>query len=139
MSQENVKIVRAHFDARNRRDLTTLFTLWRSDAEIDWSRSRGPLKGVYRGHRELETFWNEFWSTFVEAQVEAHGFTDAGSEVVVPNTAHMQGRDGIEVVARSALVYTVENRQITRLRLFQEQAEAHEAVGLSEQDAHVDS
>ena len=98
MSQENVEIVRRHFEARNRRDLMTLLALWRSDAEIDWSQSRGPLKGVYRGHRELETFWNEFWSTFEEVQVEAHGFTEIGSEVVVPNTAHLHGREGIEVV-----------------------------------------
>ena len=132
MSQENVEVVRAHFDARNRRDLTTLLALWRSDAEIDWSQSRGPLKGVYRGHRELATFWNELWSTFEVVQVEAHGFTEVGSEVVVPNTAHMQGRDGIEVIARSNFVYTVENGQITRLRMFQERAEALEAAGLSE-------
>ena len=137
MSQQNVEVVRRHNEAWNRRDLMTLLTLWRSDAEIDWSRSRGPLKGVYCGRGEQETFWNEFWSTFMEAQVEMHGFTDAGSEVVVQNTAHMQGRDGIEVVARSALVYTVEDGQITRLRLFQEQTEALEAVGLSEQDAHA--
>ena len=133
MSQENVEVVRAHFDARNRRDLTTLFTLWRSDAEIDWSRSRGPLKGVYRGHRELETFWNEFWSTFAELQVEAHSFTEVGSEVVVPNTAHLRGREGIEVIARSTFVFTVEKGQITHQRMFQERAEALEAAaGLRE-------
>jgi ketosteroid isomerase-like protein len=139
MSQENVEIVQRHIDAYNRRDLMTLLALWRSDAEIDWSRSRGPLRGVYRGHRELETFWKEFWSMFEEIQVETHGFTEMGSEVVVPNTAHMHGREGVEVVARSAFVYTVENRQITRLRMFQEQAKALEAVGLSEQGAHADS
>ena len=132
MSQENVEIVRAHFDARNRRDLTTLLTLWRSDGEIDWSRSRGPLRGVYRGHRELEAFWNELWSTFAELQVEPHGFTEVGSEVVVPNTAHMQGREGIEVIARSTQVQTLENGQIIRLRMFQERAEALQAAGLSE-------
>jgi ketosteroid isomerase-like protein len=137
MSQENVEVVRRHTEAWNGRDLITLLTLWRSDAEIDWSRSRGPLKGVYCGHRELETFWNEFWSTFEEVQVETHGFTEAGSEVVTSNTAHMLGRDGIEVIARSNFVYTVENGQITRLRMFQERAEALEAAGLSEQDAHA--
>jgi ketosteroid isomerase-like protein len=61
-----------------------------------------------------------------------HGFTEAGSEVVVPNTAHVRGREGIEVIARSAFVFTVENGQITRLRLFQERAEALEAAGLRE-------
>ena len=113
-------------------DLTTWLALFRSDAEIDWSRSRGPLKGVYRGHGELEVFWDAFWSTFEEVQVEMHGFTEVGSEVVVPNTAHVRGRQGIEVIARSTFVFTVENGQITRLRMFQERAEALEAAGLSE-------
>jgi len=139
MSQENVEIVQRHFEARNGRDLMTLLALWRSDAEIDWSQSRGPLKGVYRGHRELETFWNELWSTFKVVQVEAHGFTEIGSEVVVPNTAHLHGREGIEVVARSTFVFTVENGQITRQRMFQEEDKALEAARLSEQDAHTDS
>ncbi|MEK6327616.1 MAG: nuclear transport factor 2 family protein [Actinomycetota bacterium] len=132
MSQENVEVVRRHVEAWNRRDMATLSALWRSDSEIDWSRARGPLKGVYRGRGERETFWNEFFSTFEEAHIESHGFTDAGSEVVVSNAAHFRGREGIEVTARSTNVYTVENGQITRLRMFQERAEALEAAGLSE-------
>jgi hypothetical protein len=36
------------------------------------------------------------------------------------------------VSARSTQVFTVENGQITRLRLFQERADALEAVGLRE-------
>ena len=129
----------AHIEAWNRRDLTTLLALWRSDAEIDWSRPEGRSKASIAVIREIETFWNEFWSTFEEVEVETHGFTEAGSEVVVSNTAHMRGREGIEVIARSTFVYTVENGQITRLRMFQERAEALEAAGLSEQDAHADS
>jgi ketosteroid isomerase-like protein len=124
--------VRRWFEAWNRRDRTMCLALFRSDAEIDWSRARGLLKGVYRGRSEIEVFWDEFWSTFEEVQLEAHGFTDAGPEVVVPNTAHVRGRDGIEAVACSTLVYTVANGHITRQRLFQEEAQALEAVGLSE-------
>ena len=44
----------------------------------------------------------------------------------------MRGREGMEVIARSTFVYTVENGQITRIRMFQERAEALEAVGLEE-------
>src|SRR5215216_6554695 len=124
MSQENVEIVQRGIEAFNRRDLRKWLASFRSGAEIDWSRSRGPLKGFYRGHRELEVFWDAFWSTFDDVQVEYHGFTEVGSEVVVPNTAHIRGRQGIEVVARSTFVYTVENGQITRHRLFQERADA---------------
>jgi hypothetical protein len=44
----------------------------------------------------------------------------------------MQGREGIEVGAKSTQVFTVKNGKITRLRLFQERAEALKAVGLRE-------
>jgi ketosteroid isomerase-like protein len=132
MSGENVGTVRRGLEAWNRRDLTEWLSSFRSSGEIDWSRSRGPLKGVYRGRRGQETFFEAFWSTFEDVQVEYHGFTEMGSEVVVPNTAHIRGRQGIEVVARSAFVFTVERGLITRLRMFQERAEALEAAGLSE-------
>ena len=132
MSQENVGAVRRHNEAWNRRDLTTWLASFHPDAEIDWSRSRGPLKGVYRGHGEFKTFWGEFWSTFEDVQVEYHDLTEVGSDVVVANTAHMRGREGIKVIARSTLVFTVEDGQITCLRLFQERAEALEAAGITE-------
>jgi ketosteroid isomerase-like protein len=132
MSQENVEIVRRMNEAWNGRDHGAWLAAYSPEAEIDWSRSRGPLKGVYRGYDELEAFWDAFWSTFEDVQVEYHGFTEVGREVVVPNTAHIRGRQGIEVVARSTFVYTVENGQITRNRMFQERAEALEAAGLPE-------
>jgi ketosteroid isomerase-like protein len=132
MAQESVEIVRHSIEAWNGRDLTTWTASLHPDAEIDWSRSRAPFKDVYRGRDGIETFWDVFWSTFEDVHIEAHGFTEVGSEVVVPITAHMRGREGIEVISRNALTFWVENGQITRLRMFQEQAEALEAVGLRE-------
>jgi ketosteroid isomerase-like protein len=87
---------------------------------------------VYHGHEGLRAFWDAFWSTFAEVQLETHDVSETGSEVVVPNTAHFRGREGIEVTARSAFVFTLEAGQITRLRMFQERADALEAAGLSE-------
>ena len=132
MSQENVEIVRRHIEAWNRRDLTTWLDMLRSDAEIDWSRARGPFKGVYRGYDRLKVFWEVWWTTFEDLQIETYGFADAGAEVVVSNTAHARGRDGIEVTARSAFLFAVENGQITCWRRFQERAAALEAAGLRE-------
>jgi ketosteroid isomerase-like protein len=132
MSQENVEVVRRSLDAWNRRDLGTWLATFLPDAELDWSRSRGPLKGIYRGHRALAAFSEEFWSTFEEVQLEAYGFTEAGSEVVYSNTAQVRGREGIEVIARSTLVNTVKDGQITRIRMYQERIEALEAAGLKE-------
>jgi ketosteroid isomerase-like protein len=132
MSQENVEIVRRALEAWNRRDPITWSALWRSDGVIDWSRARGPLRGVYRGEDEREAFRDDLWSTFQYVKVETHGYIESGSEVVVPHTAHFRGRDGIEVTASSTLLYTVENGQITLLRLFQERDEALEAAGMRE-------
>jgi len=131
MSGENAEIVRRHVEAWNRRDRAAYVASFRPDAEIDWSRARALYRGVYRGREQQKAFWDEFWSTFEDSQ-QIHDLTEAGSEVVVWNTSHMWGRDGIEVTARSAIVFTVENGEITRLRLFHEQAEALEAVGVSE-------
>jgi ketosteroid isomerase-like protein len=132
MSEENVEIVRRWIEAWNRRDLTAALALWSSDAEIDWSRANGPFKGVYRGHQRLETFWNESWSTFEVVDLELHDFRQTRPYVVASNTAHMRGRDGIEVTARSTFVFTIENGLITRQQMFQERAEGLEAVGLRE-------
>jgi ketosteroid isomerase-like protein len=132
MSDENVEIVRRGLEAWNRRDLTTWLASFDLDAEVDWSRSRGPLMGVYRGHAGLETFWEAWFSTFEQVQIEIQGFTEVGSEVVVANTGHVRGRQGIEVIARSSFVFTIGSGQITRMTMFQEQAEALEAVGLRE-------
>ena len=128
---EDVEIVRRGIEAWNRRDVAGALAGWSPDAEIDWSRSLGPLKGIYRGHQGLKTFWNEFWSTFEMVKIETHGFTLIRSNVVVPNTAHLRGRDGIEVIARSTFVFTVENGLTTSLRLFQRKAEALDAANRS--------
>jgi ketosteroid isomerase-like protein len=133
MSQENVEVVRRHTESWNRRNLGAWLALFASDAEIDWSRSQGPFKGVYRGHGELEAFWNVWWSTFEDVQLETtHGFAEAGSEVVYSQTTHIRGREGIELSARSTFLFTVEGGLITRFRMFDERAEALEAAGLSE-------
>jgi ketosteroid isomerase-like protein len=95
-------------------------------------RERGGRSKVSIAVRASARPFDEFWSTFQYVQLETYDVTEVGSDVVISNTAHMRGRDGIEVSARSTLVYTVENGQITRLRMFQERAEALEAAGLRE-------
>ena len=90
----HVEIVRRQIEAWNGRDLTTWLALFRSDAEIDWSRARAPFRGVSRGQGELEAFWDEFWSTFEDVQLETYGFAEAGSEVVYSNTSQVGGARG---------------------------------------------
>jgi len=63
---------------------------------------------------------------------EPERFIDAGESVVVPNMVHIRGRDGIEVSARSAIVFTFRSHRITRMCLYQETEQALKAVGLEE-------
>jgi ketosteroid isomerase-like protein len=131
MSQENVEIVQRHIEAFNRRDLRTWLATFRADAEIDWSRARGAAKGVYRGRGGHKAFW-DVWLTFEGVEIESYDVAEAGSEVVVPNTTTFRGRQSIQVTASSAFVFTVENGQIARFRMFQQRADALEAAGLQE-------
>jgi hypothetical protein len=129
MSQENVEIVRQAIRAWNRRDATELEALWHPDAEVDWSRSIGPLKGVYRGRGARATFADAFFSTFDDVQTEAHDFIDRRRRPQHrphPRTRRDRGgrKEHVRVHGRERTDHT--------LRMFQERAEALEAAGLSE-------
>ena len=139
MSQENIEVVRDAIAAYNRRDLEALTALNHPDVEMDWSASRGVEAGVYRGWDEVSRFYQRYFETFEEIIIEPDRFIGFGDSVVVPNHAEVRGRDGINAVARSALVFELRNGLIARFCLYQETHEALEAVGLSEQDARTDS
>ena len=132
MSRESVELVRRVIDAFNRRDVDALRALNHPDIEIDWSASLGPEPRIYRGPEEAAEFFNNYLGIFERVHLVPERFIDSGDLVVVPNTAQLRGRDGIQTVARSALVYEVRGGRILRLRLHQETSDALDAVGLSE-------
>jgi ketosteroid isomerase-like protein len=132
MSQENVEVVRQALDAYTRRDVEALRALADPDVELDWSESRGWLAGVYSGIDETLRFYGGYFEAFETIVIEPDRFIEAGDSVVVPNIARQRGRDGVEVSARSTLVFTVGSRRITRICLYQETEQAFEALGLSE-------
>jgi len=138
MSQENVEIVRAAVDAWNRGDWDAALKDGAPSFEFDFSRSVGPRRGVY-SLDQMRGFFHEFVESWESNRIEADEFIEAGEHVVTPNTLYVRGRDGIEVQARAAWVWTLREGRITRLCFYQERQEALEAVGLFEQDAHADS
>src|SRR5512144_178457 len=85
MSEENVEIVRALYEAFARRDGESPFSVYAPDIEWDMSRSAIPLPGeeaVYHGHEGVRRYarvWLEAWG-FVDAPLER--LVDAGDEVV---------------------------------------------------------
>lgn len=132
MSRENVAVVMQSLDAYARRDIQALRAITDADVQLDWSASRGWLAGVYKGIDQALGFYEGYFEAFAEIEFEPHGIIEAGDSVVVPNVARQRGRDGIEVSARSTLVFTVRKRKITRICLYQEKAQALAALGLVE-------
>jgi ketosteroid isomerase-like protein len=56
----------------------------------------------------------------------------ADPDIVLDWSASERGRDGIEVSARATFVFTLRNRKITRICLYQETGQALKSLGLSE-------
>jgi len=132
MSDENLDVVRRAIDAYNRRDFEAIRALNHPDVEVDWSASRGLGAGIYRGSDEAIDFMRDFLETFEDVRMEPDRYVEAGDLVVVPNTTHIRGRDGIETVARSALFFELREGRVTQIRLYQETSEALDAAGLTE-------
>ena len=132
MSRENVEIVQRAIDAFNRRDLEALARFADPELEMDWSRSRGVEAGIYRGVQDARGVWNEFLDIFDQVTVSPEEFIDLGDRVLVPHRTRMRGREGIEVQTQSAFVVTLRSGRVVGWTLYQEKAEALEAVGMRE-------
>ena len=93
MSQENVEIVKAVYDAYNREDWDAVFKDAAPGCELDFSRALGPWRGVF-GLDQIRRLTEEFRETWESTWLEPHGFIEAGDLVVVPSTQHLKGRVG---------------------------------------------
>jgi ketosteroid isomerase-like protein len=124
-------VVRRHIDAYNRRDLRALRALSSPDVELDWTASRWLGAGLYSGVEAVLCFLQDYFDTFEEVIIEPESFTAAGHSVMVANAARMRGREGIEVVARSTLAFTVRSGKVSRVCLHQKPS-APASASLSE-------
>ncbi len=131
MSQVNVEIARAAVDALNRGDWNAALKDAAPDFELDLSRGMGPDAGVYEGDQARE-WWDRFTESWESISFEPREFVPVDEHVVIPLTMRARGRDGIEVPSRPTWVLTFGNGVLARVRMYQERADALEAVGLRE-------
>jgi uncharacterized protein len=140
MSQENIELVRRMLDIYNERSFAENAEL--IDPEIVWDLSRVELPegASYTGRLELSGFVETWEEGFESEHVEAEEILDAGDRVVVLVRHRGRGRfSGIDVDQTYAMVWTLRDGRAARMDLYPTRAQALEAVGLSEQDAHADS
>jgi ketosteroid isomerase-like protein len=138
MSQENVEIVRRCGEAFDAGDYEAAFEAL--DPDIAYDLSHFPDGRVYRGHdgvREAFRIWMGTWEDYRQERDE---IVDAGDEVIVAVRESGRGKgSGLALERRTFGVWTLRDGRAVRIRFYSTMAEALEAVGLSEQDAHADS
>jgi ketosteroid isomerase-like protein len=133
MSQENVDVVRAMYEAANAGGkLDANFDVLAPNVAFYVSGAFPDLDSVYRGHegmRKLNEALNEPWATL---SLDPVRFIDSGPHVLVLSKFHARGRDGMEVRRELANLWTVRDGLIVRMQAFPDHQSALEATDLAE-------
>ena len=139
MSQENVEVVRrlyAEFNRSGRPELDILdpAVVWYQPDEI------GGGKGSYHGHEGVLRAVGEMQATFDHFQAVPEQFIEVGGDRILVLARHRgTGRgSGVPVDAPVGHVLTLRDGKVIEWRAYLDRADALQAVGLSEQDAHAD-
>ena len=138
MAQENVEVVRASFEMWNAGDMDAFRELY--DPDIAMRSAEGwPEPGPYFGREAVMRWFEQLRETWdAQALEPISDFLPVGDRVAVRFVWRGTGY-GPETNLELTGVYTVRNGKIRTAEFFRDHAEALEAVGLSEQDAHAHS
>jgi ketosteroid isomerase-like protein len=132
MSQENVEVAKAAFEAYNRGDLDA----WVADADpdIEWHvLPEATDPGPHRGRQVILERGKLWQQMFGGLRVEVLEYIDAGDYVIAP--VRMRGRapgSDAEVALDEVYVSKFRNGKIVELREYRTKADALEAAGLRE-------
>jgi ketosteroid isomerase-like protein len=133
VSQENIQIVRAIFDADRRRDVEAVQAAYAP--EIEWEDNSGMWGdwGVARGIDGIYQAWSRWYEAFEDVQMEFGPVAAVGDDVVVTYPLNARGREsGVEVTQPFTLVWTIRDRKVVRVRSYSNRADGLAAVGLAE-------
>lgn len=135
MSQRDIEVVLAAYEAFNRGDMDAAMVAFAP--EIEWN---GPAilpdAQVYHGHEGVRQFWTNWRESFEDFRVEIEEFIDAGEQVVAMTRVTGRGRDsGIVVDTPSfAQIWTLSEGRAVRVVMLPNRREALESVGLDPPD-----
>ena len=132
MSQENVEIVRAGFEALNTGGIEAVLPLYASDVEW-WDREDDPGASVHRGHDGVRGMMSELTASISGLRVTPQDFVDAGDYVVVPVRVAGRGRaSGAAFEEDEVHVFRLRDGKIVELREYRNNDEAVKALGPAE-------
>jgi uncharacterized protein len=132
MSEENVQLVMRCFDLFNRGEMEAM--LRHVDPAIETTEGvELPGATRYVGHAGLALAYEHWASQWDDFRMELQELIDAGNDVVMVTRHYGKGRaSGAAVQAVVAYVWTVDDGQLVRFRIFNTKAQALKAVGRGE-------
>ena len=129
MSQENVEVVKAAFDAWNAGDMDRLRDIYDPNIVLHMLRD-WPEPGPYVGREAVMRQWEQIRETWDADFVEPISFVDVGDRVVVRQIWRL-GR-GPDANIDLTIIVTLRQGRIASLEYFWDHAEALKVAGLEE-------
>jgi len=133
MSQENVEIVRAVYEAFARGDGVTPFEFYAPDIVWDASALAVLDATVFHGHDGVRAAFRDLLATFREFEFQADELRAAGDCVLA--TIHERGvgrASGVVLERRHDALWTLRDGKVVRMRVYLDRSADLEAVGLRE-------
>jgi ketosteroid isomerase-like protein len=131
MSQQNVDVVRAVWEADRRRDWDAVYAAY--DGDVVWEDHAGLWGdwGVARGPDGIREAWRRWHEAFDEVRFDFGEVAHGGDAVVVTYVIHARGRgSGVEVQQTVTLVWWLASGKIVRIGAYMTRPEALAAAGL---------
>ncbi|HXF00959.1 MAG TPA: nuclear transport factor 2 family protein [Solirubrobacterales bacterium] len=130
MSQEKVEIVRQGFEAFERGELEALLDLFADDVTTYRADPDGATYDGKAGFLDATADWTEDFSDW---RVLPQEFVDLGDRVLVRVRQMAQGKSsGVRVEEDFWFLFEVSGTEVSKLSFYSRQADALEAVGLSD-------
>jgi ketosteroid isomerase-like protein len=132
MSQDNVEIAQAGWDAWLRGDMPALFSWFAPDVVWDTSHFHDWPESSYHGAEGVERFlreWRDVWKD-LELTVEDVRAAPDGRVLSLIRQRATGRKSGLAMDMETAQIATLRNGKVTRLDNYEDRAEALEAVGL---------
>jgi ketosteroid isomerase-like protein len=132
MSEENVELAAAFFDAYNARDSEAVDRLLDPDAEITTLTGKAGLPTRW-GRGTTKEYLDQLDETLADLRVEIEAYRERGEHVVALGLIRGTGKAShVEVANDFAAVFLVRNSRFVRLDTYGDWKAALEAAGLPE-------
>jgi ketosteroid isomerase-like protein len=135
MSDGNMELVHRFYASWSDRNIDAIMEFVAPDVEFDWTESRSPYQGIYRGRDGIMRFWRDQAEAWEEFRIELVEAIECGPGVLVAVTS-VRGRgrgSGIDLEAGGAAIWRFRDGAIAGVKLFQGKEEALAAAGLQEE------